>query len=233
MRDVLHDLALPTFREYGQQWGFEVRAVDLAADGSRADAGAQLAKWAKIRLLREALTQHAFVLWLDADVLVLRTDDDIRRHLHPDAFQALVLEHVPEEHRINPNTGVWLLRSCAAAFVFLDAVERTGPQPGPWADQGAVLKCLAWERGDHDYHWARPGRGNRFLHGTSWLPTGWNQPFLERRDDGELYNGTAQSYVGRPQVADPVALHFMGMTAAARYRHMSTVLGRSRPVSTG
>jgi hypothetical protein len=225
MRAVLHELALPSFHRFAQRWGYTVQATDLAVDGVGAEPAAQRAKWAKIGLLRDALAAFALVVWLDADVLLVRQDEDIAGHLHPDDFQALALEHVPFEHRINPNTGVWVLRSCPLAFEFLDAVEAAGLQPGPWADQGAVLAALGWDRGDESYRWARPGVGNRFLTATSWLPPGWNQPYLARREDVELYNGSAHSYLDRPLVASPHALHFMGMTPQARYRHMSDVAG--------
>jgi hypothetical protein len=224
MHDVLHDLALPTFRRYAERWNYDIHAVDLAADGERAEAGAQRAKWAKIRILREALRSYPLAVWLDADVLIMRTDDDIATHLHAGHFQAMALEQVPYEHRVNPNTGVWVMRSCEESFAFLDAVERAGPQPGPWADQGAVLVSLGWDRGDELYRWASPGRGTRFLSGTDWLPLGWNQPYLGSRDEAELYNGLAASYVGRPAVPDPHALHFMGMTPGARYRYMGREL---------
>jgi hypothetical protein len=223
LRRALEEIALPSFRRYAARWGYGVRAADLPADGTGADAGAQQAKWAKVSLMRAALADHPLVLWLDADVLVLRDDEDIATHLQPGCFQALALEQVPAEHRVNPNTGVWLMRSGPDALAFLDAVQAAGPQPGPWADQGAVLAALGWDRGDEDYHWAKPGAGNRFLAATSWLPPGWNQPYLTGRADGELYNGTAASYTGRPAVPSPHALHFMGMTPAARYRHMATV----------
>lgn len=226
MKAILHDLALPTFGRYAARWGYSVYAEDLPVDGSGADSAAQQAKWAKIGLMREALTRFPLVLWLDADVLLLRDDEDIATHLHPDDFQALVLEHVPAEHRINPNTGVWLMRSCPASLDFLDAVEAAGRQRGPWSDQGAVLAALAWNRGDERYWWARPGRGNIFSQATSWLPTGWNQPHLDGRRDEDLFNGTAQSYADRPTVAAPHALHFMGMTPAARYRHMALASAR-------
>lgn len=222
MHDVLHDRALPTFRRYAERWGYDTTAVDLPTDGVRADSGAQRAKWAKIGLLRDALARYPLAVWLDADVLIMRADEDIATHLHPGHFQAMVLEQVPYEHRVNPNTGVWLMRSCAESFDFLDAVERAGPQPGPWADQGAVLASLGWDRGDELYRWAGPGPGTRFLAGTGWLPPGWNQPYLGLRDEAELYNGPAASYVGRPMVSDPHALHFMGMTPAARYRLMDS-----------
>ena len=233
MREVLHELALPSLRRYAERWDWAVHATDLASDGACADPGAQQAKWAKLGLLRRALRSSPQVLWLDADVLLTRDDEDVAMHLHPRAFQALALEHVPHEHRVNPNTGVWLLRSCPQAFAFLEAVERAGPQPGPWADQGAVLAALGWDRGDERYHWARPGPGGAFLDGTSWLPPGWNQPYLGGRVDGELFNSCARSYVDRPDVADPHALHFMGMTPPARARHMRSVLADGWPSRAG
>lgn len=233
MRAVLHDLALPTFRRWAGRWGWDVRAVDLASDGAGADPAAQAAKWAKTRLLRQALQQHPFALWLDADVLLLRADEDVTVHLLPGTFQALALEQVPVERRVNPNTGVWLLRSCPEAFAFLDAVDALGQQPGPWADQGAVLAALGWDRGDERYHGARPGPGSTALTGTSWLPIGWNQPYLQGRVEGQVFNSSADSYADRPTVAAPHALHFMGMTSQARYDHMAAVAGRTSSARAG
>lgn len=223
MRRMMHDLALPTFRRYAELWGYEVLAEDLGGDGAAADSRAQQAKWAKIPLLRAALREFPLAVWFDADVLIVRDDEDLAAHLHPQHFQALVLEQVPYEHRVNPNTGVWLMRSCPQAFAFLDAVEAAGPQPGPWADQGAVLYALGWDRGDDDYRWARPGKGNAFLAATSWLPPSWNQPYLEGRTSDNVYNSAAESYADRPTVARPHAVHFMGMTPAARREHMAAV----------
>jgi hypothetical protein len=223
MLTIMRRLALPTFCRFAARWGYDVRAEELAADGVGADAPAQRAKWRKIGMLRAALRNYPVALWVDADVLLARTDEDIAVHLHRDHFQALAMEQVPYEHRVNPNTGVWLMRSCPQSFAFLDAVEEAGPQPGPWADQGAVLRMLGWDRGDERYHWARPGAGNAFLAGTSWLPPSWNQPFLEGRTVESCYDGQAASYVGRPTVPTPHAIHFMGMFPAARHAHMARV----------
>lgn len=224
MRRVLDELSLPSFERYAARWGYAVQPTLLSQDGSGADAGAQAAKWQKIPLLREALANFSLAVWLDADVLILRDDEDLASHLHPDHFQALALEQVPAEHRINPNTGVWVMRSGPAAFEFLDAVEAAGPQPGPWADQGAVLAALGWDRGDATYRWARPGAGTDLLRLTSWLPPSWNQPYLGERVADDVFNSDAASYVGRPAVAAPHAVHFMGLTPEARYRHMAEAL---------
>jgi hypothetical protein len=62
-------------------------------------------------------------------LLLLRDDEDVAAHLHPSAFQAFALEQVPVEHRVDPNTGVWLLRSCQLTFAFLNAVDAAGADP--------------------------------------------------------------------------------------------------------
>ncbi len=227
MREVLHDLTLPSFQAYARRWRYDVLAEDLAVDGVGADPAAQQAKWRKVALLRDALRTYGVVVWLDADVLLTRHDEDVAGLLSPRDFQGLVLEQVPSERRVNPNTGVWVLRSCPAAVQFLQAVEDAGPQPGPWSDQGAVLAALGWERGDERYHGASPGRGNAFSRRTTWLPGRWNQPWLGPRDDGDAFNSSAASYGDRTAYADPCALHFMGLTPAARLRHIRDVLAGS------
>ena len=233
MSRVLHELALPTFQRFADAWGYEVSAIDLPRDGRGADPLAQAAKWAKVQMLRGALQDYDTVLWVDADVLILRTDEDVAAHLRPGDFQALALEQVPAEHRVNPNTGVWLL-SGPGGGDFLDAVDRLGPQPGPWSDQGAVLAALGWDLGNEQHHGARPGVVSRFLLRTSWLPTGWNQPFVVGRSASDCFNSSVASYLDRPRVPAPFALHFMGLTPEARFRHMSShadTVGVCRPSS--
>lgn len=207
MRPVLNDLSLPTFARYASRWEWQLLVEDLVTDVGGS------AEWDRLRLIRQALEVYELVLWLDAETLLLRDDEDIASHLHPDHFQALGLEHVPSEHRINPTTGVWLLRSCPEAFAFLEAVDAAGQQAGPWAVQGAVLAALGWDRGDERYHWSRPGQGNAHLAGTSWLPQSWNQQLVDQQAEG------------RPRVPDPHVLHVHGMSPADRYRSMAQVIG--------
>jgi hypothetical protein len=57
---------------------------------------------------------------------------------------------------------------------------------------------------------------------------GWNQPYLGGRSDENVFTSSARSYADRPVVSHPHALHFMGMSPAARYRHMAAV---AKPLS--
>jgi hypothetical protein len=85
--------ALPTF-----QWLAEALRIDLKVtrigDDSReylADA-ARAARWAKLHVIEEAFDGgYDEVLWLDADIVVMRCDDDPFRYLtKPDDIQAFV-----------------------------------------------------------------------------------------------------------------------------------------------
>ena len=215
MWPVLQKYTLPSFQRYGVVQGYNVTAHQLATDSrARKDLAAKQARWQKIRIIRQSLQKSSMVVWFDADVVILRTDQDIAIHLKPTDFQGLVMHQVPAEDRINPNTGVWVLRNCPEAFAFLDAAEAGGIPPGRWTDQAAVMRVLEWNCGDERYVGARPpSMPNHFMNSTAWLPTGWNQPYCDNRPNPE-------AYIGRPLVDKPYAVHFMAMTIADRLKYM-------------
>lgn len=218
MVPILEKYSQPLFERFAAAQGYDVQVAALEEDDvTRKGGKAKSARWAKINLMQQALRSHDLVAWFDADVLIRRTDEDIADHLGSEDFQGLVLHSVPTERRINPNTGVWVMRNSEIALDFLDEVQEIGMPDGRWADQGAVLKALGWIMGDENYYGARPGPGTRFTAGTAYLPTGWNQPHKAPRSN-------AANYVGRPEVADPQAIHFMGMAIAEREFLMDAVL---------
>jgi hypothetical protein len=170
MRPLL-ELALPTFERFAGAQGYRLHVAGLDdGDGSR-EARRQ-ARWAKVALLRDVVRDGASALWLDADALVCRFDRDIVDDLPADRFQGLVLERFAT--RVNPNTGVWLLRAGGRSAAFLDAVADIGLLEHAWTDQAAVCRALGWTLGDYHGHGAGPGEGSPFLHGTTWLHPGWN-----------------------------------------------------------
>jgi hypothetical protein len=220
MWPMLEEFALPTFEAYGEAQGYQVVTEKHTTDGRGYENSARAARWAKFGLLREALEVYETAVWLDADIIVCRTDDDIAQHVRPNNFQGFVLEQVPAERRINPNSGVWVMHQSDIAFDFLKAAEEVGIQPGPWTDQGAILKVLGWDRGDEKYHGARPGAGSPYLQQTAWLPVGWNQVYLGPR------TRNPDAYVGRPSVPEPYAIHFMGMETTERHKAMAQTFGQ-------
>jgi hypothetical protein len=210
MAPVLDTISLPSFTLFARRHGYNIQIHHIAEDddSDRRGAKAKGVRWQKINFIRSALEHSDVVLWLDADVLICRTDTDILDSLGETDYQGLVLHKVLLEDRINPNTGVWVMRNTEKAFRFLDRVSAIGMPEGRWADQGAVLRALGWFLGDAYYNGARmPNVPTEFMQGTAWLPIGWNQPYLKK-------------YAGPITEPNPFAVHFMGMSASERLKHM-------------
>ena len=218
MVPVLERYSLPTFETYANTHGYDVSVVSLAGDSmQRKDEAAKAARWRKIGIMRDALMRSEVAVWFDADVMINRFDEDIVSHLGQQDYQGFVLHHVPAEDRINPNSGVWVMRRSEKSFDFLDAVEAEGMPVGRWADQGAIMRALGWNLGDDRYQGARiPETGSQYMQGTAWLPIGWNQPYCDDRPNPE-------AYVGRPLVDNPHAVHFMAMTIEERMVSMASL----------
>jgi hypothetical protein len=217
MMPVLVGHALPSFERYAAAQGYEVKVEALANDSAaRKDEAAKAARRQKIDIIRGALRVSDIALWVDADAIITRKDQDVADELRNDSFQGLVLHNVPTEgNRTNPNTGVWVMRHAGISFDFLDEVEELGQISGRWADQAAVMQVLDWEMGDErHYGAAMPDALNEYTDQTTWLPTGWNQPYMKNRPNPE-------AYVDRPYVPDPHIVHFMAMTVADRLVYMA------------
>lgn len=221
MASVLADISLPSFSSFAARHGYAVRVKHVTEDDAdRLSILAKHVRWQKLSFIRSALAESDIVVWFDADVLICRTDTDILDCLGAHDYQGLVLHAITSENRVNPNTGVWLMRNTPKAFDFLDAVSAIGMPEGRWADQGAVMRALGWVLGDANYHGARmPHASTEFIQGTTWLPVGWNQPYLEK-------------YAGPGRASNPFAIHFMGMSVHDRLSRMRETADQCRQTHT-
>jgi len=155
MRKAL-DLALPTHRRFARQHGYRL-IVDYSLDdetGRRDPRARRLPRFQKLPIVMHALRAFDLVLWVDADAMVCAFDRDVAADLPAHCFQGLVLECRSE--RVNPNSGLWLLRNTEEAHAFLHLVACMGDVGHSWADQAAVCTALGWDLGDHHGHGARP-----------------------------------------------------------------------------
>ena len=218
------DLSLPSFTSFADRHGYTLQVSHVSADDAdRWSATAKRVRWEKVSIIQSTLEQSDVVVWLDADVLLCRTDTDILDSLGAYDYQGLVLHSVPFENRITPNTGVWVIRNTEKSFRFLDRVSEIGMPEGRWADQGAVLRALEWILGDEHYHGARMSdTPNQFMKGTAWLPLGWNLPYCGNRTD-------EVEYAGRPAVANPFAIHFSRMPIPDRVKYMREIVDHPSP----
>jgi hypothetical protein len=219
MIPVLEQFTLPSFEKFAEVNDYSINVTQLAADSLlRKHIAAKQARWQKIEIIRKALHHNDVVAWFDADIVITRSDTDILEDIGNDDFQGLVLHDVPAESRINPNTGVWVMKNSELSFEFLDHIEEIGMVSERWADQAAVMKGLGWNMGnDRHYGALPPSKINNYLEYTSWLPVGWNQPYCDDRPN-------PAAYAGRPLVDRPHAVHFMAMTIPERLKQIGQYL---------
>jgi hypothetical protein len=166
-RPLLSRTAL-SFERYAERWGWDVvlSTEDLAPG--------RPAPWAKVPLLQSLLDEYEWVLWLDADVVVVDLEADISDEIQPDKDMYLV-EH-PWLHQYTANSGVLLLRSCAWSREFLQevwALERYIEHP--WWENAALLDLLGYSLDP-----ARLVRPTRHLHHTKIIDRRWNSIELDR-----------------------------------------------------
>jgi hypothetical protein len=75
----LAKIAVPAMQRYADRHRCQLRFVTEAAFSRHPS-------WIKISSMQEALTEEFdFVLWLDADALIVRNDVDVRTAIHPTA----------------------------------------------------------------------------------------------------------------------------------------------------
>jgi hypothetical protein len=173
-------LTRPTFEAFARRHGYRLELHHVDDDHDRSRPEVRRAKWRKVELLAGALRRADVVVWIDADAAVTRFDRDIADDVPGQAFQGLVLERFPG--RVNPNTGVWVLRRSDRAQAFLDAVLDVGQLPHSWADQATVCHLLGWDVGDHHGHGARRVRATPYAASTAWLAPTWNVVGSDRSD---------------------------------------------------
>lgn len=102
--------------------------------------------WNKIALVRHALALgFETVVWLDADTLIVRDDEDIRSALNGGGPLALARHPTPGINGTPThwNSGVMVMRNTARTREFFDAVWQAGPHgEHHWHEQARMLLLL-------------------------------------------------------------------------------------------
>ena len=200
----LWEIARPKTEEYAARHGYHLVAVTTIPElGGRPPA------WAKVPLVRDLLTRHDTVVWIDADAIIVDPTDDIAA----DATSRRPLHLV--SHRIDgavvPNLGVFVIHRSRQALRLLTAMwQRTELVHHRWWDNAALIDALG---GD-------PDRGL----------VGRRQRLGARRWVGELpgrWNSLPEAPAPRPAI-----VHFAGTPHAERLAGMSELAARP-PSSLG
>jgi hypothetical protein len=190
------DRTLPSMRRYAEIFGLEFMVM-------RPEVKNRPATWSKIKCIRKVLQAgFEFCLFVDADALFVRFDEDIRVHITPSKDLYLCWHSPDNSESFKPifghfNAGVMLWRNCAWSLGFLDEIWRqTDFTNHFWHEQAAMLSLLGYRSrlklgGDDDPDPVRMAHIQK-------LPVDWN------------------AIVGATVGSDPIIRHFAGCAAGMR-----------------
>lgn len=159
-RELL-EIARPSFEAFADAHGYELKVYDPDPHPYWP------IPWMKVACLQNALDIHAEALWIDSDIVITDTSEDLP--IDDDSWQALAVHHTQDGEV--PNTGVWLCRQPMAEKVLPLMWKMQNHRNHPWWEQGSMLELLGYDS------WARPTifRGPTPLYGhTTFLSTEWN-----------------------------------------------------------
>jgi Methyltransferase domain/galactosyl transferase GMA12/MNN10 family len=186
-----------TFGDYARRWGWNL--VLSTEDGL---AKGRPPAWGKIRLVRELLDEYHWVLWIDADAIIVDMEADIRQVIQPG--KDLYIAALPKDgSRRLVNTGVFLVRGSEWSRWFFDRVWASKHLVGhkSW-EMEAFNAILGYGRDDDR---KRKANGDR----VAILDSAWN------------------SYRRHPSPA-PHIRHYAAMRGPKRLRGLQIDLRRSR-----
>jgi hypothetical protein len=165
---------LPLMDAYAQRHGFEAYCVNLA-DASMPPS------WMKVPNIAAALAEHDRVLWLDADVVIKDSSENVFDSVDDDAWQSVV-EHETECGLV-PNCGVWVVtRQMLPWITFAWERMRESFADHPWWEQGAVMTMMGYRiTVTNGWPHAVLEKPTELHDRTQFLPAKWNHHPADRR----------------------------------------------------
>jgi hypothetical protein len=137
-QEELLRVAATTFKPYAQRHGYTLELTTQLTDHSRPAA------WSKIPLIRQMLRRYNLVVWLDADLMIVRGCNDIANALPVDRLMGMV-KHTTHEGTM-PNAGVWILR---AGYETDELLSNIWAQEDlinhRWWENAAICRLLGFE----------------------------------------------------------------------------------------
>lgn len=146
---AMGDLCAASLARYAAAHGLELCVSRTLPDTGRPPA------WAKIPVIERLLDDGCdFVLWVDADAVVVRAEPDIRAEIAADKNLYLACHQLTGSPMPGmtvsldvPNTGVMLLRNTLWTRDFLRAVwAREAYLRHRWWENAAVLEVMGYHR---------------------------------------------------------------------------------------
>lgn len=131
-------LSVPTMYLYAHNHNYD---VFLPSNSFFSEQTKQLpCSWWKLDVIEYLLQDYDQVLWLDADVMVCRFEEDISGHMDKNSHFGLVV-HETSDGQV-PNCGVWLLNKYCLEWISSLKQHRNFARSKCWWEQAALLHVL-------------------------------------------------------------------------------------------
>lgn len=141
--------------------------------------------WMKVPNLSAALAAYDVVLWLDCDVVIGDSREDVFGCLDAEAWQAVVIHET--ECGLVPNCGVWMVTKPMLPCLSL-AWSRGLPvyREHPWWEQAAVMDAMGYAvRDHHGWPYSVDAGATELRNHTTFLDAKWNHHPADRRRVGQ------------------------------------------------
>jgi hypothetical protein len=197
------DMTIPSLKALADQFGYRFAVEwEMSADSLHP-------AWAKLPLIVKSLDEEAdFVLWVDADIIAVRHDRDIRSEISP-SHDLQIVRHDRFEAYTEPhyNTGVMLIRNCDwSKDFFTRAWELRNARDWAVVEESAIHHLL----GFHGWVEGKPDEATADTKHLTSLPLEWN------------------SVPGKIVAPDPILHHYAGYSMDERLRFMTRDLSTLR-----
>jgi hypothetical protein len=135
--------------------------------------------WSKVLVLQRLLAGNDFVMWVDADAIVIDPTEDLETWLPREHFLALALQKSRRRGQPPvPNAGVLGIRAGSLATRFLaEAWRQEDLIEHAWWEQAAMLRLLGWSLDSRQHL-----RETEFSRSATLLDNRWNSTVFDRAD---------------------------------------------------
>jgi hypothetical protein len=190
---------LPLMERYAQKHGMDYKCVNLHADDAPPS-------WVKVpRIISALKSRHRdTVVWLDADVVVFRSDVNILDDFDASKWQGLV-EHETESGLV-PNCGVWVVTKEMLSTLEQIWMDRSRFLHHWWWEQAAVLDKMGYRLASGAPIASR-GEPTILFDRTEFLPARWNHHPKDARRDANAHFVHVTQYVYREAACREFAAH--------------------------
>jgi hypothetical protein len=166
---ALLELARPPLEAWARRFGYD---LDLRTELVVHD---RPAAWSKVRLVRDHLETHRFVVWIDADTVVVDGRDDITRRVNRRRPIAMVAHSYAGQ--TVPNFGFFVMRSTRRSKQLLDQLwSMTQYLDHKWLENAALLDLLGYDIEHEPIRKVRPSDLDARI---EWLGNEWNSISLD------------------------------------------------------